>query len=137
MEPEPLNPHMLTEFNMQPDEDILFQLANNRYDILQRTNEDLVYCIMLINMHMMIFHKLFDGEDLTGQIEYINGDAFRSNEQDLLISADMVKTMKPVMDTITGELERRATTNEAFKTSAAALYQDSVTFYTFKHNIVK
>ena len=134
-----LNSNMLTEFNNQPDENIIHKLENNDYDMAQRSNEELVYCLMLINMQLIIFEKLFDGEDLSEHVGYIDGPEFKSNEQDLLMSADVVKRLKPVMDTITAELERRAFIYDGsvsdFKTLAQMLYQDSVTFYIFKHNI--
>lgn len=134
-----LNSNMLTEFNNQPDENIIDKLENDEYDMVHRSNEELMYCMMLINMQLMIFEKMFDGEDLSEHIGYIDGKEFKFNEQDLLISGNIAKRLKPIMDTICAELERRSLIYEGsdFKTLLQTLYQDSITFYIFKHNIQK
>ena len=53
-----LNSNMLTEFNNQPDENIIHKLENNDYDMAQRSNEELVYCLMLINMQLIILNVI-------------------------------------------------------------------------------
>lgn len=127
---------MQTEFTTQSDDIIVEMLANNRYDLKQRTNEELMYCVTLITLHLNVFKDMVAGEDLRGDIQYVDGTEFKSDEQDLLISANLAQMLKPSLDTIMNELQLRATNDSVFKATASAMYKDSVFFYLRKQVIL-
>jgi hypothetical protein len=122
---------METEFTIQPDQLIVDKLYNNEYNISTITNEELIYCIMLLNMHIMIFEQLFEGEDMSAQIDYLDGTKFKSNEQDLLISAQNAKIIYPMLNKMKEECMIRTTNDVDLRNNIEQIYQDSVTFLFF------
>jgi hypothetical protein len=122
---------METEFTIQPDQLIVDKLYNNEYNISTITNEELIYCIMLLNMHIMIFEQLFEGEDMSAQIDYLDSTKFKSNEQDLLISAQNAKIIYPMLNKMKEECMLRKNNDTELDKNIEQIYQDSVTFLFF------
>jgi hypothetical protein len=83
----------------------------------------------------MIFEKLFEGEDLSGHIDYVDGGEFKSTEQDLLIFAQTAKIFHPMSNKLANELMLRKNNDIVLNNTVEQIYQYSVTLYAKKNNV--
>jgi hypothetical protein len=68
---------------------------------------------------------------MSAQIDYLDGTKFKSNEQDLLISAQNAKIIYPMLNKMKEECMIRTTNDVDLRNNIEQIYQDSVTFLFF------
>lgn len=93
---------------------IIDNLLTNQYDIQQMELDDVINCIMIISIQMYAFNELFEGNNLIGDVEYVDNIEFKSNENDLLNAGNTVKQLHPILTILNSEIDRRQINEETY-----------------------
>lgn len=93
---------------------IIDNLLTNQHDIQQMELDDVINCIMIISIQMYAFNELFEGNDLIGDVEYVDNVEFKSNENDLLNAGNVAKQLHPILTALNYEIDRRQIDEETY-----------------------
>ena len=119
-------------YSEMDDEQLLNNLVNNKYDITKINDKFITYLMFLIEIQIKTFEDIFDGNDISNEVAYCNGDKFMNNENDLLQASNTAKLLYPIYILLAKEIkENRKINIDEFR----ILLDNCIYEYSDKHKL--
>jgi len=113
------------------DEEIVFHLLSNQYHLNQLDNVYLMRCYAVTYIQVWVFEEMDNGNNLNGDVLFSNGEAFRGDEGDYLVAANLAKQLYPISVQLKNELARRQIQGDIFD----KLFRECIIKYAIDNNI--
>lgn len=113
------------------DEEIVTHLLSNQYHLNQLDTVYLMRCFAVAYIQIWVFEEMDNGHNLNGDVSFSNGDAFRGDEGDYLVAANLAKLLYPISVQLKNELASRQIQGDIFN----QLFTECLNKYAIDNNI--